>query len=167
VSTALLRYSLEQPFDENGMAMFFIAQDAAIEQVLYTLDDPPSTADERDSRCPRVRAPCTPWAEPHPRLPLRRIPAALHYEDPLYEITCVWGGLLALNCDAQLQADPKSFAAHYAALMHNGFDAWPAERLPRFLDIDLHDPALVTRAVAVLGGRLSRLQDACDAGAQP
>ena len=159
---ALRRYYLEQFFDGKGMAMFFVAQDAALEQAIHdgAARGELATADDLDRLNARINASYSIWGDAHPELNGRWMTNGLFYEDPFYEINYVYGGVLALGYYAMFHADPKGFATRYAALMRNGFDAPPATLLQRFLGIDLHDPRLVTNAIAQLERKLEALQAA-------
>jgi oligoendopeptidase F len=159
---ALRRYYLEQFFDGKGMAMFFVAQDAALEQAIHdgAARGELATADDLDRLNARINARFSIWGDAHTELNGRWMTNGLFYEDPLYEINYVYGGVLALNYYAMLRADPQGFAERYAALMRNGFDAPPATLLQRFLGIDLRDPRLVTNAVAELDRKLEALRAA-------
>jgi oligoendopeptidase F len=153
------RYFLEQFFDGKGMAMFFVGQDAALEQAIHegVAHGELHTADDFDRVAAAINARYSIWGPEYPQLNERWMTNGLYYEDPLYEINYVYGGMLALEYYAMLQADPQDFAKRYVALLGNGFDAQPAELLRRFLGIDLDDPRLLTDAVAVLDAKLAIL----------
>jgi oligoendopeptidase F len=80
------------------------------------------------------------------------------YEDPFYDLNYVYGALLALKFYEMYRRDPKHFVPRYIALMRNGFDAPPAILLKRFLDIDLHDPGLVSNALSVVEDKVNLLE---------
>jgi oligoendopeptidase F len=80
------------------------------------------------------------------------------YEDPLYDVNYLFGGLLALKYYQLYTANRADFAPRYLALLKNGFDAPPEALLKRFLNIDLLDPALLTDDVALLNHRLDQLE---------
>jgi oligoendopeptidase F len=154
------RYFLEQFFDGKGMALFFVAQDAALEQAIHegvTRGDV-RTADDLDELTATVNSRYSIWDAKYPQLNERWMTNGLFYEDPLYNINYVYGAMLALEYYTMLHADRRGFARRYVALLSNGFDGTPAELLRRFLGIDLDDPGLLDDAVAVLTGKLDDLQ---------
>ena len=73
------------------------------------------------------------------------------YTWPLYRVNYVLAQLLALRYLDLLHRDPEAFAAGYAALLRNGYDAPPELLLKRFLNIDFADwRELTASATAVL-----------------
>jgi oligoendopeptidase F len=81
---------------------------------------------------------------------MRWITNRLFYEDPLYDINYVYGALLALKYYELLNQAPVSFAKNYISLLGNSFDATPEVLLKEFLNIDVHDPGLISSAVQIL-----------------
>jgi oligoendopeptidase F len=79
------------------------------------------------------------------------------YEDPLYNINYVYGGLLALKYYQIYTADREHFLPRYIALLKNGFDAPPAVLLERYLNINLFDDSLLKDDLAILNRRLDQL----------
>lgn len=157
-------YYLERFFEGKGMAMFFVAQDAALEQAIHEgiMRGDVRTADDLDRLATEVNARYSIWGPEHPQLAGRWMTDRLFYEDPFYDINYVFGAALALEYYARLRADPHGFARRYQALLANGFDAPPAALLRRFLDVDLEDPKLADEAAAALSGRLDELQAVYD-----
>jgi oligoendopeptidase F len=80
------------------------------------------------------------------------------YEDPLYNVNYVYGGLLALKYYQLYSRDREAFVPRYIALLKNGFDAPPAALLKKFLDIDLFDSSLLTDDLNLLDHRLKQLE---------
>src|SRR5262249_53337151 len=150
----------EQFFDGKGMALFFVAQDAALEQAIHegVARGEVRSADDLDQLTAAVNARYSIWGANYPQLNERWMTNGLFYEDPLYNINYVYGAMLGLEYYRMLQTDPQDFAKRYVALMANGFDGPPAELLHRFLGIDLDDPALLTDAVTVLNTKIDALQ---------
>lgn len=73
------------------------------------------------------------------------------YTWPLYRVNYALAQLLALRYLDLLHQDPRRFAAGYAALLRNGYDAPPDVLLKRFLNIDFANwRELTTSATAVL-----------------
>jgi oligoendopeptidase F len=98
------------------------------------------------------------WSARHDELRMQWITSPLFFEDPLYDINYVYGALLALRYYEMYTRDPKQFVPRYIALMKNGFDAPPDVLLRRYLDIDPHDPRLVTDAVRLLENKVNLLE---------
>jgi oligoendopeptidase F len=154
------QYYLEQFLDGKGMALFFIAQDAALEQAIYEAVEHGGieSADDLDALTERINRRFDIWINRHVELKMRWITCRLFYEDPLYEINYVYGSLLALKYYAMFKQAPGPFVKDYISLMGNGFDATPELLLSKFLKIDLHDPDLVTGAVKILEMKVRQLE---------
>jgi oligoendopeptidase F len=154
------QYYLEQFLEGKGMALFFIAQDAALEQAIYEAVEHGSlnTADDLDALAGQINSRFDIWGNWHAELKMRWITNRLFYEDSLYVINYVYGSLLALKYYEIFMQAPDSFSKKYIALMSNGFDAAPGELLKKFLGIDLYDPALVTGAVHILEDKVRLLE---------
>ena len=103
------QYYLEQFLDGKGMALFFIAQDAALEQAIYAAVERGSleSADDLDALTGQINNRFDIWVNRHPELKMRWITARLFYEDPLYEINYVYGSLLALKYYEMLWQAPE------------------------------------------------------------
>ena len=154
------QFYLEQFLDGKGMALFFIAQDAALEQSIYEEAEQGriESADDLNALTERINRRFDIWTNRHAELKLRWITNRLFYEDPLYDINYVYGSLLALKYYEMFTQAPASFVKNYISLMGNGFDAPPEVLLSKFLEIDLHDPGLVTGAVKILDNKVRLLE---------
>ena len=155
------RYYIEQFFEGKGMAMFFVAQDAALEQAIFdgvaqgTLVD----ANSLDLLAKQVNARYSIWSDNCAELNMRWMTNSLFYEDPLYEINYVYGSLLALRYYEMFERDREWFIQRYIELMGHGFDAPPAVLLDRFLNIDLNNTGpLIAGAVQLLERKLQLLE---------
>ena len=156
----LERYYREQWMSIKGLDAFYGAQDALLEQQIYDgvtsgkmrgpgdLDKITEAIDSQFSIFP----PTT------PELRNRWMTVSLMYEDPLYDVNYVYGGLLALKYYALYSRDRVAFAPRYIALLKNGFDAPPAALLKKFLDIDLLNSSLLTDDLSLLDQRLKELE---------
>jgi oligoendopeptidase F len=153
------RYFLEQFFDGKGMALFYVAQDAKIEQAIYEEAEKGNirTADDLDGLTERVSKRYSIWPEKHKEMRMRWITNALFYEDPLYNINYVYGSLLALKYYSMFKGNPEDFVPRYIALLKNGFNAEPAILLKKFLDINLTDRNLLTDAIDMLSEKMNDL----------
>jgi len=152
-TSAEKRYYDEQFLDVKGLDYIRGAQDAALEQAFY--DTPLHTPDDLDALTLKIDAQYTQWPQKN-----RWEAMSLAYEDPLYNVNYLYGGLLALQYYKQWKASPQTFAPAYVALLQNGFDDTPANLLKRFLGIDLKDEAtLVTNAQSVAEEKLNTLED--------
>jgi oligoendopeptidase F len=146
------RYYDEQFLDVKGLDYIRGAQDAALEQAFY--DAPLHKADDLDALTLKIDAQFTQWPQKD-----RWESMGLAYEDPLYNVNYLYGGLLALQYYKLWKASPQTFAPAYVALLQNGFDDTPANLLKRFLKIDLNDEVtLVANAQSVAEGKLAALE---------
>jgi oligoendopeptidase F len=152
-TSAEKRYYDEQFLDVKGLDYIRGAQDAALEQAFY--DAPLHTPDDLDALTLKIDAQYTQWPQKN-----RWEAMSLAYEDPLYNVNYLYGGLLALQYYKQWKASPQTFAPAYVALLQNGFDDTPVNLLRRFLRIDLDDEAtLVANAQSVAEEKLAALED--------
>jgi oligoendopeptidase F len=146
------RYYDEQFLDVKGLDYIRGAQDAALEQAFY--DAPLHTPDDLDALTLKIDAQYTQWPQKS-----RWEAMSLAYEDPLYNVNYLHGGLLALQYYELWKASPEGFVPAYVALLQNGFDDTPANLLKRFLKIDLNDEAmLVSNAQTVAEQKLADLE---------
>jgi oligoendopeptidase F len=154
------KYFLEQFFEGKGMALFFVGQDAMLEQAIYdgVTKGEINNADDLDQVTKKICDRFSMWNEKYPQLNMRWITASLFYEDPFYEINYVYGSLLALHYYELYQKDPETFVDHYNALLRNGFDAPPAVLLKKFLNIDLNDPQVLAGPIQILTQKLDLLE---------
>jgi oligoendopeptidase F len=142
----------------KGLDAFYGAQDALLEQQVY---DGVSSgkirgADDLDKVSEDSQFSIFPATTP--QLRNRWATASLMYEDPLYNVNYVYGGLLALKYYQLYSRDREAFVPRYIALLKNGFDAPPAALLKKFLDIDLFDSSLLTDDLNLLDHRLKQLE---------
>jgi oligoendopeptidase F len=152
-TSAEKRYYDEQFLDVKGLDYIRGAQDAALEQAFY--DAPLHTPDDLDALTLKIDAQYTQWPQKN-----RWESMSLAYEDPLYNVNYLYGGLLALQYYKQWKASPQTFAPAYIALLQNGFDDTPVNLLKRFLRIDFDDEAtLVANAQSVAEEKLAALED--------
>lgn len=70
----------------------------------------------------------------------------------------LYGILLALKYYQLLRKDPETFVPRYLAMMRNGFDDTPERLLRKFLQVDLHDPALVSDALTLPREKITELE---------
>jgi oligoendopeptidase F len=155
------RYYLEQFFEGKGMALFFVAQDAALEQAIFDGVGQGAITDAHSLELltKQINAPYSIWSDDYNELNMRWMTDSLFYEDPLYEINYVYGSLLALNYYELFERDREGFVPRYIDLMKHGFDAPPADLLARFLKLDLDNTGLlVESAVQFLERKLQLLE---------
>ncbi len=156
----LQRYYRGQWMSIKGLDAFYGAQDALLEQCVYdgvaagSVQGP----DDLDKLTEQVDGQFSIFPPTTPELRNRWTTVSLMYEDPLYDVNYVYGGLLALKYYQLYTADPTDFVPHYIALLKNGFDAPPAALLKRFLNINLSDPSLLTDDLELLDRRLKQLE---------
>jgi oligoendopeptidase F len=158
---ALRRYYREQWMNIKGLDAFYGAQDALLEQAIYdgVAKGSVKNADDLDNLTAKVDGQFSIFPAQFDELRTRWATMSLAYEDPLYDINYVYGGLLALKYFQLYTTNPGEFAPRYIALLKNGFDRPPAALLERFLKINLYDPALLDDALTLLGRRMDQLTD--------
>jgi len=156
----LRRYYREQWMSIKGLDAFYGAQDALLEQQIYDGVSAGSIrgADDLDKLTERVDGLFSSFPVSTPELRNRWAAVSLMYEDPLYDVNYVYGGLLALKYYQLYAANRQEFVPRYIALLKNGFDAPPAELLKRFLNVDLFDQSLLADDLDLLNQRLGQLE---------
>jgi oligoendopeptidase F len=154
------QFYLEQFLEGKGTAMFYVAPEVAVEHAVYDGVNQGTIkgADDLDILTKRIYSRYSIWPEKHDELKSQWIGISLMYEDPFYDINYIYGALLALKYYQMYTRDPEHFAPRYIAFMRNGFDAPPEALLKRFLDIDLHDPHLVSDALSVVEDKINLLE---------
>jgi oligoendopeptidase F len=165
----LRRYYLEQWMRIKGLDAFYGAQDALLEQKLYEGVSKGSirSADDLDALTLQVDGQFSLFPAAVPELRNRWATLSLMYEDPLYNINYVYGGLLALKYYQLYLADREHFLPRYIALLKNGFDATPAVLLHQHLNINLLDDSLLKDDLGLLNRRLDQLEDQLELSRSP
>ena len=156
----LKRYYREQWMNIKGLDAFYGAQDALLEQAIYdgVAAGTIRNADDLDRLIVKIDSQFSQFPASTPELHNRWATVSLMYEDPLYDVNYVYGGLLALKYYHLYTTRKEWFVPRYVALLKNGFDAPPAELLKRFLDIDLSGAGLLEDGLAVLNSRLDQME---------
>jgi oligoendopeptidase F len=156
----LQRYYGERWMSIKGLDAFYGAQDALLEQQIYdgVLAGKVRGADDLDQLAVNVNSQFSAFPATTPEMRTGWSTVSLMYEDPLYDINYVYGGLLALKYYQLYSTDREQFVPQYIALLKNGFDAPPAKLLKQFLNIDLHDPSLLNDDLELLDQRLKILE---------
>ncbi len=159
---ALQRFYRRQWLGIKGLDAFYGAQDALLEQEIYdgVLAGKIKNADDLDKVTIEVDSKFSNFPATTPELRNRWATVSLMYEDPLYDVNYVYGGLLALKYYQLYQTDREHFVPRYIALLKNGFDAAPDVLLKKFLAIDLFSPQLLIDDMSVLNARLDELENA-------
>jgi oligoendopeptidase F len=156
----LKRYYRERWMSIKGLDAFYGAQDALLEQAIYdgVAADTIRNADDLDSLTLKIDGQFSQFPTSTPELRNRWAAVSLMYEDPLYDVNYVYGGLLALKYYDLYTTKRDWFVPRYVALLKNGFNEPPAELLQRFLGIDLSGPALLKDDLELLSRRLDQLE---------
>jgi oligoendopeptidase F len=152
-------YFLEH-FLQQAMSVFGVTRQAALEQAMYdgVASGKLKTADDFDKMTKALGSRYSMWYEKNDELKNDWIAVHHYFNSPMYYINYVYANFLSLKYFELYQRDPKAFLPKYLALVRNGFNAPPAELLKKYLNIDLHDPKLVSDTLAVLDGRIKELQ---------
>ena len=160
VDPRLKRYYLEQWMRIKGLDAFYGAQDALLEQQIYegVSRGDIRSADDLDKLTLQADTQFSAFPANTPELRNRWATLSLMYEDPLYNINYVYGGLLALKYYQLYISDREHFVPRYIALLKNGFDAPPAVLLQHYLSINLFDDSLLQDDLDLLSRRLDQLE---------
>jgi oligoendopeptidase F len=155
----LQRFYREQWMRIKGLDAFYGAQDALLEQQIYdgVSQGVIRSADDLDKVTLQVDDQFSIFPATTPELRNRWAAVSLMYEDPLYDVNYVYGGLLALKYFQLYSMNREQFLPRYIALLKNGFDAPPAVLLKQFLNIDL-DVSLLSDDLDLLNRRLDQLE---------
>jgi oligoendopeptidase F len=158
----LKRYYRERWMNIKGLDAFYGAQDALLEQAIYdgVAAGTVRNADDLDHLTLRIDGQFSLFPASTPELRTRWAMVSLMYEDPLYDVNYVYGGLLALKYYDLYITKRDWFVPRYLALLKNGFNQPPAELLSQFLGIDLSGPALLNDDLVLLDRRLDQLEQA-------
>ena len=156
----LKRYYLEAWMSIKGLDAFYGAQDALLEQEIYDGVAAGSirNADDLDSSTLKSDGKFSQFPASTPEMRTRWAMVPLMYEDPLYDVNYVYGGLLALKYYDLYTRRRDWFVPRYIALLKNGFDQPPAELLDKFLSINLSSTTLLNDGLGVLSRRLEQLE---------
>jgi oligoendopeptidase F len=156
----LKRYYRERWMSIKGLDAFYGAQDALLEQAVYdgVASGTVRNADDLDNLTLRIDGQFSQFPASTPELRTRWATLSLMYEDPLYDVNYVYGGLLALKYYDLYTTRREWFVPRYIALLKNGFNQPPAELLNQFLGIDLSGPALLNGDLELLNRRLDQLE---------
>src|ERR1039458_4901831 len=141
----LKRYYRERWMNIKGLDAFYGAQDALLEQAIYdgVSAGTVRNADDLDSLTLKIDGQFSQFPASTPELRTRWATVSLMFEDPLYDVNYVYGGLLALKYYQLYSTRPDWFVPRYIGLLKNGFNQPPAELLNQSLGIDLSGPALL------------------------
>jgi oligoendopeptidase F len=156
----LKRYYRERWMYIKGLDAFYGAQDALLEQAIYdgVAAGTVRNADDLDSLTLRIDGQFSQFPSSTPELRTRWATVSLMYEDPLYDVNYVYGGLLALKYYDLYTTRREWFVPRYIALLKNGFNHPPAELLQQFLGIDVAGTTLLNDDLELLGRRLDQLE---------
>lgn len=152
------QFYLEQFLQGKGTIIFVVAPEVELEHAVYdgVTQGTLKGADDLDALSERIFSRY--FVQPSNELRTRWTTISLMYEDPFYDINYIYGALLALNFYQLYLHDPQWFVPHYIALLKNGFNASPEMLLLRFLDIDIHDPRVVSQAISLMEERIDLLE---------
>jgi oligoendopeptidase F len=144
----------------KGLDAFYGAQDALLEQAIYdgVAAATVRNADDLDSLTLRIDDEFSLFPASTPELRTRWAMVSLMFEDPLYDVNYVYGGLLALKYYDLYTTRREWFVPRYIALLKNGFNQPPKELLHQFLGVDLSGPALLNDDLELLSRRLDQLE---------
>ncbi|MGA2376419.1 MAG: M3 family metallopeptidase [Candidatus Sulfotelmatobacter sp.] len=156
----LQRYYREQWMNIKGLDAFFGARDALLEQVIYdgVTAGKVRNADDLDNLTLKIEGQFSQLPATTPELRADWARMSLMFEDPLYDVNYMYGGLLALKYYQLYSTRREWFVPRYIQLLKNGFNQPPAELLNQFLGIDLSGQALLNDDLELLNHRLDQLE---------
>jgi oligoendopeptidase F len=156
----LQRYYREQWMYIKGIDAFLGARDALLEQAIYdgVAAGTVRNADHLDSLTLNIEGQFSQFPASTPELRTDWARMSLMFEDPLYDVNYMYGGLLALKYYQLYSTRREWFAPRYIQLLKNGFNQPPAELLNQFLGIDLSGPALLNDDLDLLNRWMDQLQ---------
>jgi oligoendopeptidase F len=156
----LQRYYREQWMNIKGLDAFFGARDALLEQVIYdgVTAGKVRNADDLDNLTLKIEGRFSQLPANTPELRADWARMSLMFEDPLYDVNYMYGGLLALKYYQLYSTRREWFVPRYIQLLKNGFNQPPAELLNQFLGIDLSGPVLLNDDLELLNRRLDQLE---------
>jgi oligoendopeptidase F len=156
----LQRYYREQWMSIKGIDAFFGARDALLEQTIYdgVAAGTVRNADHLDSLTLNIEGQFSQFPASTPELRTDWARMSLMFEDPLYDVNYMYGGLLALKYYQLYSTRREWFVPRYMLLLKNGFNQPPAELLNQFLGIDLSGPVLLNDDLELLNRRLDQLE---------
>jgi oligoendopeptidase F len=160
-------YYLNRFLDDATFQVFGSAEETDLEARIYAQAEAGTlkTANDLDALTTQIFRQYDPLlaAEPATRVYWAR--DSLFFTDPLYDVSYLYAGLLALRYFDDFERNRASFASSYVRLLSNGFTESPATLERRFLGIDLDDEkALVESASALIARRTRDLATLTHAG---
>lgn len=159
-SPELRRYYRERWMSIKGLDAFYGAQDALLEQEIYdgVSAGTVRNADDLDKLTIKIDSQFSHFPESVPELRNRWAMVSLMFEDPLYSVNYVYGGLLALKYYELYSTRREWFVPRYVALLKNGINKTPRELLREFLEIDLSASSLLNDDLALLNHRMDKME---------
>jgi oligoendopeptidase F len=156
----LQRYYRERWMNIKGLDAFYGAQDALLEQEVYDGVSAGTirNADDLDRLSLKIDDQFSQFPHSTPEVRSRWAMVDLMFEDPLYDVNYMYGGLLALKYYQLYSTRREWFVPRYIQLLKNGFNQPPAELLNQFLGLDLSGPALLNDDLDLLNRRLEQLE---------
>ncbi|MGA8500953.1 MAG: M3 family metallopeptidase, partial [Candidatus Sulfotelmatobacter sp.] len=156
----LQRYYREQWMYIKGIDAFLGARDALLEQAIYdgVAVGTVRNADDLDSLTVKIEDQFSQFPASTPELRADWARMSLMFEDPLYDVNYMYGGLLALKYYQLYSTRREWFVPRYVQLLKNGFNQPPAELLKQFLGIDLSGQALLSDDLELLNRRLDQME---------
>jgi oligoendopeptidase F len=154
-------YYLNRFLDDATFQIFGSAEETDLEAKIYQGTDVGRvrSADDLDTLTLQVLGEYTPRLAAAKDVKDYWARDSLYYTDPLYDVSYLYAGMLALSYFSKFERDAPAFSAQYVALLENGFTDSPASLERRYLGIDLTNEAgLIENAGALIDGRTAILK---------
>ncbi len=153
-------YYLNRFLDDATFQIFGSAEETDLEARMYALVDSGNarTAGDLDRLALQVFEEYSPRLAAEPDVKVYWARDSLYYTDPLYDVSYLYAGMLALSYFSEFERDGPAFSKKYVALLENGFTESPTLLERDFLGIDLTDEAgMVRNASALIDRRTENL----------
>jgi oligoendopeptidase F len=157
-SPADREHALETLLSSMATEIFTSAEETALEKNLYTSASGHALLDRAriDDTYRAAIAPYEYWPMSEVGTSRGWISKTLLFHDPLYLVNYLYAGFVAAALYDRAQVDPD-FGPKYSALLRRGFDADPKVLLAS-VGIQLDDPGLIRRAIALFKAKTEELQ---------
>ncbi len=153
-------YYLNRFLDDATFQVFGSAEETDLEARIYADADAGKlkTAEDLNALTAEVFARYDPLLSAEPAARVYWARDSLYFTDPLYNVSYLYAGLLALKYFDEFERRRSAFSEKYVALLRNGFNDSPAVLERKFLGIDLgNEAALVEDASDLIGRRTQAL----------
>lgn len=157
-------YFTKQFLDKLSLEVFTSAEEGAFEQGIY---DGAATGGinnraDVDSLYSGIVQQYDLFFTAEPERKSEWINKRLLFDDPLYNVNYLYAILISCKLYQQAHDDPTHFAAQYAALLKNGFDAPAQALLKKYMGFDLDNQTLLNSTLGLMERKIKELKGLYD-----